>query len=82
MSAVIDPSQSAPAPQPICESEQRELLAGAPRRILAFGPDGRVDRAGFEADVRALAATLPQARHAVNLCEDRYRFLVALCAVA
>jgi len=82
MSAVIDPSQSAPAPQRICESERRDLLAGAPARALAFGPHGRVDRAGFEADVRALAATLPQARHAVNLCEDRYRFLVALCAVA
>ena len=29
-----------------------------------------------------MAATLPSGSHAVNLCEDRYRFLVALCAVA
>lgn len=84
MSAVIDPSHGAPAPQPNCESESawQELLSGAPTRAIAFGPGGRVDRAGFEGDVRALAARLPQARHAVNLCEDRYRFLVALCAVA
>ncbi|MBS0556556.1 MAG: acyl-CoA synthetase [Proteobacteria bacterium] len=30
----------------------------------------------------ALAAMLPSARHAVNLCEDRYRFITAFCAVA
>ncbi|MDQ3159420.1 MAG: AMP-ligase, partial [Pseudomonadota bacterium] len=40
-----------------------------------------VSAARFERHVRALAATLPSGSHAVNLCEDRYRFLVALCAV-
>lgn len=45
--------------------------------------DGRaVPVAGFLADVEAVAATLPSARQAVNLCEDRYAFLVAFCAVA
>jgi acyl-coenzyme A synthetase/AMP-(fatty) acid ligase len=29
-----------------------------------------------------VAATLPAATHAINLCEDRYRFLVAFCAAA
>ena len=29
-----------------------------------------------------VAAALPAGRHVVNLCEDRYRFLVAFCAVA
>jgi acyl-coenzyme A synthetase/AMP-(fatty) acid ligase len=44
--------------------------------------DGRaVPVAEFLADVEAVAATLPTARHAVNLCEDRYAFLVAFCAV-
>ena len=35
----------------------------------------------FLADVEAVAAMLPAARQAVNLCEDRYAFLVAFCAV-
>jgi hypothetical protein len=40
--------------------------------------DGRVvPVAEFLADVDAVAATLPSARQAVNLCEDRYAFLVA-----
>jgi acyl-coenzyme A synthetase/AMP-(fatty) acid ligase len=44
--------------------------------------DGRaVPVAEFLADVEAVAATLPSARQAVNLCEDRYAFLVAFCAV-
>ena len=44
--------------------------------------DGRaVPVAEFLADVEAVAATLPTARHAVNLCEDRYAVLVAFCAV-
>jgi len=38
--------------------------------------------ARFVAEVRAVAALLPAASHAINLCEDRYRFLVALCAAA
>ena len=36
----------------------------------------------FQAQVRALAALLPAGRHAINLCEDRHRFLLAFCAVA
>ncbi len=32
--------------------------------------------------MRGVAALLPPGRHAVNLCEDRYRFLVGFCAVA
>ena len=42
---------------------------------------GRAISAGeFLTEVQALALLLPQARHAVNLCEDRYRFLVSFCA--
>ncbi|MGO1002230.1 AMP-binding protein [Lysobacter sp. CA196] len=83
MSAVIDPSLVPFSQDPASPGgESFALVAGAPGRALAFGPDGVVDRAGFEAEVRALAATLPAAEYAVNLCENRYRFLVALCAVA
>ncbi len=65
----------------------RPLLCGDAGRaivILAGRDDARgpvsLDR--FQRQVRALAAQLPQGQHAINLCEDRYRFLVALCAVA
>lgn len=42
---------------------------------------GRSIRAGeFLAHVGQVARQLPSARHVVNLCEDRYVFLVAFCA--
>ena len=42
---------------------------------------GRVVTAGeFEAAASALAARLPKKAHAVNLCEDRYAFMVAFAA--
>ncbi len=53
-----------------------------PGRTLAWR-DGRAVRvAEFLADVAATAAVLPPAGDAINLCEDRYAFLVAFCAVA
>lgn len=58
------------------------LPAGAGDACVAFDAEGGVSRARFAAQVRALAARLPEAACAVNLCEDRYRFLVAFCAVA
>lgn len=50
--------------------------------MLAVGKDRSVDLQTFFAHVRGVAALLPPAGHAINLCEDRYRFLVAFCAVA
>lgn len=58
------------------------LVAGSPERIIAIHEGVSVSAARFERHVRALAAVLPSASHAVNLCENRYRFLVALCAVS
>ena len=58
------------------------LAAGTPARAIAFGPAGAINLDTFLRQVRALAAWLPDGRHAINLCEDRYRFLVAFCAVA
>ncbi|MEH6416275.1 AMP-binding protein [Pseudomonas sp. CGJS7] len=82
MSAVFDPSQ-VPVSQGLARTTQpMDLVAGASDRLLAFGAGPGIDRARFEREVRALAAALPQAGYAVNLCENRYRFLVALCAVA
>ncbi len=62
--------------------ETMALAEGAGDRPLAFGGDGMVPLARFLAQVRAVAAALPSARHAINLCEGRYGFLVALCAAA
>ncbi len=58
------------------------LVAGSPERIIAIHRGEPVSAARFECHVRALAVTLPSGSHALNLCEDRYRFMVALCAVA
>ncbi|HEY6941079.1 AMP-binding protein [Dokdonella sp.] len=59
------------------------LLAGADTaRALAWRQGRPVSVAEFLADVAAVAGTLPPRADAINLCEDRYAFLVALCAVA
>jgi acyl-coenzyme A synthetase/AMP-(fatty) acid ligase len=58
------------------------LVTGEPDRPIAFDGARPVALAEFQAHVRAVAAALPAGAHAINLCEDRYRFLVAFCAVA
>lgn len=58
------------------------MVAGSPGRIIAFNGAVAVTVACFERQVRALAESLPAGEYAINLCEDRYRFLVAFCAVA
>ncbi|MEN5118495.1 AMP-binding protein [Luteimonas sp. TWI662] len=61
---------------------QLPLAVGEGARAVAFGGQGPVPLATFLAHVRGVAAMLPDAPCALNLCEDRYRFLVAFCAVA
>jgi acyl-coenzyme A synthetase/AMP-(fatty) acid ligase len=75
MSAVIQDSNNASA-------GSIALAHGNGGRTIAFGPDGPVALDTFLRHVRALSAALPGGCHAINLCEDRYRFLVAFCAVA
>ncbi|MGJ4730323.1 AMP-binding protein [Luteimonas sp. SDU101] len=75
MAAVIQHSSQ----QPLSSGP---LPAGDGAARFAFDGEGATARAQFAAHVRALAARLPDAAYAVNLCEDRYRFLVAFCAVA
>ena len=58
------------------------LTVREPDRVFAWRNGRAVPVAKFLADVRTVAATLPAACYAVNLCEDRYAFLVAFCAVA
>lgn len=66
-----------------CELPQRLPLlhAADPARILAWRDGAAVSAAQFLSEVRALADTLPASTAAVNLCEDRYAFLVAFCAL-
>lgn len=58
------------------------LVAGDGARPVAFGPGGTVALDAFLGQAHALAARLPEARHAILLCEDRYRFLLGFCAAA
>jgi acyl-coenzyme A synthetase/AMP-(fatty) acid ligase len=57
------------------------LLVGSPSRVVAWRDGHAVTTATFLGHVRQVAATLPQADSAVNLCEDRYAFLVAFAAL-
>ena len=57
------------------------LHAATPDRVLAWRDGQPVSAAQFLAHVREVAAELPRATAAVNLCEDRYAFLVAFCAI-
>ncbi|HEX7802787.1 MAG TPA: AMP-binding protein [Pseudoxanthomonas sp.] len=74
MSAVVNAPLGPAAPQP--------LAVGHADRTVALEGRRRISLDTFLAQVRGVAAALPAGRHAVNLCEDRYRFLVAFCAVA
>jgi Acyl-coenzyme A synthetases/AMP-(fatty) acid ligases len=56
------------------------LVAGDPQRVLAWRRGRAVSAAQFLAHVRVVAATLPVAEAVVNLCTDRYAFMVAFCA--
>src|SRR5947208_8529536 len=59
------------------------LLADADlQRTFAWRNGLRISAGAFIGEVDALAKLLPSAQFAVNLCEDRYRFLVSFCAVA
>ncbi len=66
------------------EAPLRLPLLGAddPARVVAWRHGEAVSAARFLAQVQAVAAMLPTAAAAVNLCEDRYAFLVAFCAIA
>jgi len=57
------------------------LLAGQPDRTVAWRDGVAVGAGQFLAHVRQVAAQLPAAA-TINLCEDRYAFLVAFCAIA
>jgi acyl-coenzyme A synthetase/AMP-(fatty) acid ligase len=62
-------------------SDSAPLIAHRhPDEPIAWRGGRAISAAEFLADVRALAARLAPRRHLINLCDDRYRFLVALGA--
>lgn len=74
MSAVFQPDLTPRAALPL-------LADGDLQRALILDRGETVHVARFIARAQALAARLPAGSHAVNLCDDRYEFLVAFCAV-
>ncbi|GAA4856111.1 AMP-binding protein [Luteimonas vadosa] len=73
----FDAGHAAPSARATCA-----LAIGSPDRAIAFDRHGQTPLSTFFAHVRGLAATLPDRPFALNLCDNRYRFLVAFCAVA
>lgn len=56
------------------------IAASSPDDIVAWHGGHGVTAMRFLADVRRVADELPEGRHVLNLCADRYRFAVALYA--
>ncbi|GLU30603.1 AMP-binding protein [Trinickia caryophylli] len=52
----------------------------SPDRTIAWRDGAPVTVRAFLAEVSALAAALPCGDHVFNVCKDRYRFTVGLCA--
>jgi acyl-coenzyme A synthetase/AMP-(fatty) acid ligase len=57
------------------------IAAYHPSAVLAWRADGPVTQGEFAAAALALSRHLPQGAYAINLCEDRYRFMLVLSAV-
>lgn len=56
------------------------LACGPLDRGFAVGDEKPVPLERFLRQARALADLLPTGSHCLNLCEDRYRFILSLCA--
>jgi acyl-coenzyme A synthetase/AMP-(fatty) acid ligase len=56
------------------------VFHSSPDQTIAWRDGAPVTVRAFLADVRALADELPEGQHVFNVCTDRYRFTVSLCA--
>lgn len=61
-------------------SQEALLLDESSRNPVAWWQGRTISRGRFQAHVRQVCEALPDRRHAILLCEDRYRFLVAFAA--
>ena len=77
MSSIYEPRIGEP-----WRDERLPLLGGdAMSRTLVWRNEKPVTAATFLGEAQALAERLPDAPAAVNLCEDRYAFLLLFCAL-
>ena len=56
------------------------LIAATGAEVVAWHRGEPIDAERFLAHAHELATALPDGRHLLNLCADRYRFAVTLCA--
>lgn len=56
------------------------VFHASPDQTIAWRDGAPVSVREFLADVRTLADALPEGGHVFNVCTDRYRFTVSLCA--
>lgn len=59
---------------------QTTLINHKPDQTIAWRQDRPISAATFNSDVLHLSQALPPGRHLLNLCEDRYRFMVGFAA--
>lgn len=72
---------ASPVPRPSPAAQRHPLVAHArPEAIAAYRRGQPVSAQALLRDVARTAARLPDARHVLNLCGDRYRFAVTLLA--
>ncbi|KGI76829.1 AMP-binding protein [Oleiagrimonas soli] len=67
--------------QPAPQAQLPLLHARDPSRVVVWREGAPVRADVFLAHVRQVRASLPPGVYVVNLCEDRYSFLVAFCAI-
>lgn len=68
--------------QPLLDRELDDCIASITTQVETKNcPPYTIRVSEFLAHVNALAAALPERSHAINLCGNRYRFLVAFAAV-
>ena len=72
---------ASPVTRPSTAAPRLALIAHPdPQAIAAYRRGQPVSAGEFLRDIVAAAAALPDARHVLNLCSDRYRFAVTLLA--
>ncbi len=56
------------------------LTSHQPHEPMAYGPQGAISTAQFMAQVQAVARSLPATQYVVNICANRYHFLLGFAA--
>ena len=83
MDAGLQARPSGPRPSSVgaLQAESFPLCVHRPEDTVAWSRAQRISCLTFLSHVEHVARQLPGKGHAVNLCDDRYHFLVTFCAV-